>query len=76
VIKLPLTALRQEGGGSAVWLLDPANMTVSSRAVQIGAADSNEVVVLSGLSTGMQVVVTGVHVLAPGQKVSLYAAAR
>ncbi len=76
VIKLPLAALRQEGGGSAVWLLDPASMTVSSRAVQIGAADGNEVVVMSGLSTGMQVVVTGVHVLAPGQKVSLYAAAR
>ncbi len=76
VIKLPLTALRQEGGGSAVWLLDPASMTVSSRAVQIGAAEGNEVVVTSGLSTGMQVVVTGVHVLAPGQKVSLYAAAR
>jgi RND family efflux transporter MFP subunit len=76
VIKLPLTALRQEGGGSAVWLLDPASMTVSSRAVQIGAAEGNEVVVTSGLSTGMQVVVTGVHVLAPGQKVSLFAAAR
>jgi RND family efflux transporter MFP subunit len=76
VIKLPLTALRQEGGGSAVWLLDPASMTVSSRAVQIGAADGNEVVVTSGLSAGMQVVVTGVHVLAPGQKVSLYTAAR
>jgi RND family efflux transporter MFP subunit len=76
VIKLPLTALRQEGGGSAVWLLDPSSMTVSSRAVQIGAADGNEVVVTSGLSTGMQVVVTGVHVLAPGQKVSLYPAAR
>lgn len=76
VIRLPLAALRQEGGGSAVWLLDPASMTVSSRAVQVGAADGNEVVVTSGLSAGMQVVVTGVHVLAPGQKVSLYSAAR
>ncbi len=75
-IRLPLSALRQEGGGSAVWLLDPASMTVSSRPVQVGTPDGNEVVVTSGLSEGMQVVATGVHVLAPGQKVSLYTPAR
>lgn len=74
VIRLPLSALRQEGAGSAVWLLDPASMTVKSQPVQLGSADGNEVVVLSGLSAGMQVVATGVHVLSPGQKVSLYAA--
>ncbi len=76
VLRLPLSALRQEGGGSAVWLLDPASMTVKSQPVQVGTADGNEVVVVSGLSAGMQVVATGVHVLSPGQKVSLYAAAR
>ncbi len=76
VIRLPLSALRQEGAGSAVWLLDPASMTVKSQPVQLGAADGNEVVVVSGLSAGMQVVATGVHVLTPGQKVSLYAPAR
>lgn len=76
VIRLPLSALRQEGAGSAVWLLDPASMTVKSQPVQLGAADGNEVVVVSGLAAGMQVVATGVHVLSPGQKVSLYVAAR
>ena len=76
VIRLPLSALRQEGQGSAVWLLDPASMTVKSQSVQLGATDGNEVVVVSGLSTGMQVVASGVHVLSPGQKVSLYVAAR
>ncbi len=76
VIRLPLSALRQDGPGSAVWVLDPASMTVSSRPVQVGAPEGNEVVVTSGLSAGMQVVATGVHVLSPGQKVSLYAPAR
>jgi multidrug efflux pump subunit AcrA (membrane-fusion protein) len=47
-------------------------MTVRSQPVQLVAADGNEVVVASGLSPGMQVVVAGVHVLTDGQKVSIY----
>lgn len=74
VIKLPTSALRHEGQVTAVWLLDAASMTVKSQPVQIASADGNEVVVAGGLQPGMQVVVTGVHVLAAGQKVSLYKA--
>ena len=72
VLKLPTSALRQEGGGSAVWVLDPASMTVRSQPVQVATADGNEAVIAQGLEPGMQVVVAGVHVLAPGQKVSIY----
>ena len=72
VIKLPTSALRQEGQATAVWLLDPASMTVKSQVVQIATADGNDVVVVGGLQPGMQVVVAGVHVLAPGQKVTIY----
>lgn len=72
VIKLPTSALRQEGGRSAVWVLDVASMTVRSRAVEVGGADQNEVVVVAGLKPGEEVVVAGVHVLAQGQKVSRY----
>ncbi len=72
VIKLPTSALRQEGQGSAVWVLDPASMTVRSQPVQIATADGNEAVIASGLAPGMQVVTAGVHVLAPGQTVSAY----
>ena len=72
VIKLPTSAFRQEGQSSAVWVLDPASMTVRLQPVQIATADGNEVVVASGLQPGMQVVVTGVHVLSPGQKVTIY----
>ena len=72
VIKLPTSALRQEGQATAVWLLDPGSMTVKSQVVQIATADGNDVVVAGGLQPGMQVVVAGVHVLAPGQKVSIF----
>ncbi len=72
VLKLPTSALRQEGGGSAVWVLDKGSMTVRSQPVQVATADGNEAVIAQGLEPGMQVVVAGVHVLAPGQKVSIY----
>jgi len=72
VIKLPTQALWQQGQGSAVWLLDEASMTVKPQAVQVLTADGNEVVIAAGLQPGMRVVATGVHVLSPGQKVTLY----
>lgn len=72
VIKLPTSALRQEGQASAVWLLDKATMTVKSQTVQITTADGNEVVIAAGLQPGMVVVSAGVHVLSAGQKVTIY----
>jgi hypothetical protein len=72
VIKLPTTALRQEGQASAVWVLDKASMTVKSQTVQIATADGNEAVIAAGLQPGMLVVSSGVHVLSPGQKVTIY----
>jgi RND family efflux transporter MFP subunit len=72
VIKLPTTALRQSGNSTAVWVLDAASMTVKLQTVQVATADGNEVVIASGLQPGMQVVSAGVHVLTPGQKVTIY----
>lgn len=71
-LTLPLTALRQQGEGSAVWVFDEAAMVVRSQAVKLGAAQGNDVQILEGLKTGQKVVVAGVHVLAEGQKVSVY----
>jgi RND family efflux transporter MFP subunit len=76
VIKLPTSALLRDGNSSAVWLLDQASMTVQLKPIEIATADGNEVVISKGLEPGMQVVVAGVHVLQPGQKVTLYQAAR
>jgi multidrug efflux system membrane fusion protein len=72
VIKLPTSALRQDGNATAVWVLDAPSMTVKLQKIQIATADGNEVVVVSGLQPGMQVVSAGVHVLSPGQKVTIY----
>jgi RND family efflux transporter MFP subunit len=72
VIKLPTSALRQEGAGTVVWVFDAASMTVNTQPVQVGAVEGNEVVISSGLKPGQQVVSAGVHVLSPGQKVTVY----
>lgn len=72
VIKLPTSALRQDGKSSAVWVVDKASMTVKSQTVQIATADGNDVVIAAGLQPGALVVSAGVHVLSPGQKVSIY----
>lgn len=72
VIKLPTSALRQEGQTTAVWLLDKVSMTITSQAVKVVTADGNEAVIASGLQPGMWVVSAGVHVLSAGQKVSIY----
>ena len=72
VIKLPTSALRQDGQSSAVWVLDTVSMTVKLQPIQIATADGNEVIISGGLQPGMQVVSAGVHVLSPGQKVTIY----
>ncbi|HEY0956068.1 MAG TPA: efflux RND transporter periplasmic adaptor subunit [Roseateles sp.] len=72
VVKLPLSAVLQQAGKTSVWLLDAASMTVKAVPVQVGGADGNEVVIAGGLAAGQEVVVAGVHVLNPGQKVKRY----
>jgi RND family efflux transporter MFP subunit len=72
VIKLPLAAVLQQQGKAAVWVLDTVAMTVKPQTVTVAGADGNEVVISAGLSAGQEVVVAGVHVLTPGQKVSRF----
>ena len=71
-IKLPTSALRKEGQGTAVWVLDKSTMTLKSQPVEVVTADGNEAVISAGLAPGMLVVSAGVHVLSPGQKVNIY----
>jgi membrane fusion protein, multidrug efflux system len=72
LIKLPTSALRQVGSGTAVWLLDRSSMTVRSQAVQVATADGNDAVIAAGIKPGDEVVSAGVHVLAEGQRVSIF----
>ena len=73
-VTLPTSALRHEAGVTSVWLLNPSSMTVSTQAVEVFTAEGNDAVVSRGLQNGDQVVVSGVHALNPGQKVSLFQA--
>jgi membrane fusion protein, multidrug efflux system len=76
-LRLPTSALIQAAGGSkdsAVWVFDPATSSVSLRTVKVSGIDGNEVLVGSGLKDGEEVVAAGVHALAPGQKVTRFAA--
>ncbi|MBA4177216.1 MAG: efflux RND transporter periplasmic adaptor subunit [Leptothrix sp. (in: Bacteria)] len=75
VTRLPLPAVTRQQGQSAVWLVDPATMTVKPQPVVVAGADANTLVVTAGLSPGQIVVTAGVHVLTPGQKVKFYDAA-
>ena len=76
-IKLPTSALMHDAAqgpsGSAVWIFDAASSTVQLRPVVVAGADGNEAVIASGLKPGEEVVAAGVHVLAPGQKVTRFA---
>ncbi len=74
VVRLPLSAVMQQQGGSAVWLLDRSNMTVRPQSVVLAGADGNQVVVAQGLMPGQVVVTAGVHTLSAGQKVQFYEA--
>ena len=73
VTKLPLSAVFEEQGRSTVWVVEPGTMTVRAQPVQVGGADGKDVVIAGGLQPGQRVVTAGVHVLTPGQKVTLYA---
>lgn len=74
VARLPLTALTQQQGKTAVWLVDPSTMTVRVQPVAVAGADGNAVLVAEGLKPGQVVVTAGVHVLTPGQKVKFFEA--
>lgn len=70
-IQIPALALFRAEGGSAVWVVDPATLTVSARPIAVQANDSEWVRVQSGLNPGDIIVTAGVQALRPGQKVLL-----
>jgi RND family efflux transporter MFP subunit len=71
-IKVPLTAVFEAKGAPAVWVLDKSSMTVKQQVVRVAGAEGNDVVLAGGVEAGATIVVAGVHVLTPGQKVRLY----
>ncbi len=72
VIRVPLTALVQREGRTSVWVFDPQRSSVDLQPVAVGGVAGNDVVVAEGLAAGAVVVTAGVHLLTPGQQVTLY----
>ncbi len=68
-VKVPLTALYQEKGVTSVWLVEKG--AVKLVPVQVGGVSGNDVLLTSGVVAGQTVVTAGVHVLNPGQRVSI-----
>jgi RND family efflux transporter MFP subunit len=70
-ISLPASALTSTNKKPAVWVVDPDNMTVTLKPVEIVRFDPGTVVLSGGLDGGEIVVTAGVQALHPGQKVRL-----
>ena len=75
VISIPATALTEVNRQPAVWIVDPKNLTVSMRNVELLRHDPGTVVIAQGLDTGDIVVTAGIQALHPGQKVRLLGSA-
>jgi RND family efflux transporter MFP subunit len=69
MLKVPLSALVQNQDGSAVWVVE--NGMVRLAPVQLGGPSGNDMLIAGGLVPGQTVVTAGVHLLKPGQKVSV-----
>lgn len=68
-LQVPLAAVTAEQQQSYVLVVNPANSTLMKKPVRIGAYGRDSVPVLAGLSPQDWVVIGGVHLLQPGQKV-------
>lgn len=68
---LPATALFQDNGKAAVWVVDGGNQTVKLVPVGVGEYIEDRVAVTSGLKKGDIVVRAGVHKLFDGEKVRI-----
>src|SRR3954465_14213081 len=71
IIALPASALTRQGDEPAVWVVDPANSTVSLRSIDVVRFEPAAVVVADGVNPGDVVITAGVQALHPGQKVRI-----
>lgn len=71
VIEIPASALTRLDGAPAVWVVDPATLTVSLRQIEVLRFSPSAVTVDDGLAPDEIVVTAGVQALHPGQTVRL-----
>ena len=68
-VSIPLGALFDQGGGSAVWRYDAETQTIAAQPVAVARLSAESAEVVSGLNPGDQIVALGAHLLKAGQKV-------
>lgn len=66
---LPRSAIIDPDGDPRVWIIDRSDDSVQRVAVQLGLTITDHVVITSGIASGDEVVVKGIHSLEDGQKV-------
>jgi RND family efflux transporter MFP subunit len=71
-LRVPLSALYQDKGASAVWVVE--NGAVRLVPVQLGGVSGNDVLLTGGVQAGQTVVTAGVNQLKNGQKVRILTA--
>jgi RND family efflux transporter MFP subunit len=70
IARLPLSALFNQGGGPAMWVID-ADGRPALRPVEVESYESRDVLVRAGLNPGDRVVTLGVQKLDAGQRVRI-----
>jgi multidrug efflux pump subunit AcrA (membrane-fusion protein) len=69
VVALPLSALFEQNGMPAVWVVDGRSGSVALRSVTVARYETDRVVIADGLAKGDVVVTAGANTLTQGQKV-------
>ncbi|WP_341903766.1 efflux RND transporter periplasmic adaptor subunit [Polaromonas sp. YR568] len=70
-VVVPVTAVRLGATGDYVYVLNPAERTVSLRPVKRGQATAEKIIIASGLKAGEQVITEGADRLSDGSRVAL-----
>lgn len=73
VARVPLSALFNQGGGPALYVVDRATGAVTLQPVTVKAYETNDVVITGGVPDGARVVAMGVQKLDSAQKVRVVA---
>ncbi len=71
-LRVPLTAIFQQGNQAAVWIV-AADHSVSLRPVQIAQYADEGALIASGIKAGERIVSAGVHKIVAGEKIKIIA---
>jgi len=69
-VRVPLRAVGKHEGQSVAWVFDAGQGLVNPVPVTVLRFDEDGAVISEGLKPGAQVVVAGIHLLQPGQRVT------